>query len=247
MMATLDLRTTIVEQEVRFHGLRLTFVVSEQADGLKLRHDHLSLPTAMHGSGEAYPIRELEERMQVFNRMLRERTQTLEEAYAELAAIVNTDKLTGIASRRKLDEVMEAEMQRLRRYGTTFSILFFDIDKFKPFNDRFGHAKGDEILRQIADTTSKCVRETDSLGRWGGDEFLILLPQTMGRAAGELAQRVVESVTALVTPEGTPFGISLGMATATAEDSIQTLLARADAAMYRAKAKGGSRWVSEQE
>lgn len=245
IMATLDLRTTILSQDVAFYGLRVTFVVSDGPDGLKLRHDHVSFPTTLHRRGESFPIKELEERMKVFERMLHERTQTLEEAYVALAAIVNTDKLTGIASRHKLDEVMEAELQRLRRYGSAFTILFFDIDKFKSFNDRYGHAQGDKMLQGVAAAAGQCVRETDSLGRWGGDEFLVLLPQTVGRAAGELAQRVVNSVSGLATPEGDPVGISLGLATADAEDTPQTLLARADAAMYRAKAQGGNQWVSE--
>jgi diguanylate cyclase (GGDEF)-like protein len=247
IMATLDLRTTILSQDVAFYGLRVTFVVSDGPDGLKLRHDHVSFPTSLHRRGESFPIKELEERMKVFERMLHERTQTLEQAYAALAVIVDTDKLTGITSRRKLDEVVEAELQRLRRYGTGFSILFFDIDKFKSFNDRYGHARGDEMLRDIAKAVGHCVRETDTFGRWGGDEFLILLPQTMGCAAGELAQRVVESVEALVTPEGKAVGISLGLVTAGVEDTLETLLARVDAAMYRAKAQGGGQWVSEQE
>lgn len=246
IMAVVDMRTTILSQEVAFHGLRLSFVVTDGPNGLRLRHDHVSIPTMLHQEGEAYPIRELEERMQVFNRMLNERTQTLEEAYEALAGIVNTDKLTGIASRRRLDELLEAELQRLRRYGSVFTILFFDIDKFKPFNDRYGHARGDDILRRIAEVAGGCIRETDSLGRWGGDEFLVLLPLTMGRAAGELAQRVVASVATLRTPEGIPVGVSLGLATATAEDTPRSLLTRADEAMYRAKAQGGSQWVSEQ-
>ena len=244
VMATMDLNTIILEQRVSFHGLRMSFVFSDEPDGLKLRHDHISFPTTLHRMGEAYPIKELEERMQVFERMLRERTKTLEEAYAELASIVNTDQLTGISSRYKLDEVLEAELLRLRRYGSAFSILFFDIDKFKSFNDEYGHAKGDDVLRGIAEAAKQCIRETDSVGRWGGDEFLILLPQTVGAAAQELAERVMTAVRALKTPTGIPMTISLGLKTANAEDTPQTLLAGADAAMYRAKSLGGNQWVS---
>lgn len=244
VMATMDLNTTILEQRVSFHGLRMSFVFSDEPGGLKLRHDHISFPTSLHRMGESYPIKELEERMQVFERMLRERTRTLEEAYAELASIVNTDQLTGISSRYKLDEVLEAELLRLRRYGSAFSILFFDIDKFKSFNDEYGHAKGDEVLRSIAEAAKHCIRETDSVGRWGGDEFLILLPQTVGAAAQELAERVMTAVRTLKMPTGIPITISLGLKIANAEDTPQTLLAGADAAMYRAKSLGGNQWAS---
>lgn len=244
VMAVMDIQTSILEQEVAFHGLRMTFVFSEGPDGLKLRHDHVSFPTTLHRMGEAYPIKELEERMLVFERMLRERTKTLQEAYAELASIVNLDKLTGILSRHRLDEVLEAELQRLRRYGAAFSVLFFDIDRFKSFNDRHGHIKGDEVLRLVSAAAGECIRETDSLGRWGGDEFLILLPQTVGEAARKLADRILSSVRQIGSMEGNPITISLGMVTGQPDDTVDTLMSRVDAAMYRAKSLGGDTLVA---
>ena len=243
VMTSMDLDTTILEQHVSFHGLRMSFVFSDGPDGLKLRHDHISFPTTLHRMGESYPIKELEERMQVFERMLRERTQTLQEAYTALAGIVNTDKLTGIASRHKLDEVLEAELQRLRRYGSAFTILFFDIDTFKSFNDTYGHTKGDEVLRKVADASRHCVRETDCLGRWGGDEFLILLPQTLAPEARFIAECIMMAIRQIRTPEGISVSISMGMVMAQEQDNSTTLLARADASLYKAKALGGDSLV----
>lgn len=244
VMAVLSIQTSILEQKVSFRNLRMSCVFSEGPDGLRLRHDHVSIPTNLHGMGEAYPIRELEERMQVFERMLRNRTQTLQQAYVSLAEIVNKDKLTGIASRHKLDEFLEAELQRLRRYGTPFSILFFDIDRFKLFNDRYGHAEGDVILQLVAEAISRHTRDTDCAGRWGGDEFLIVLPQTVGEPAGHMAERLMEDVRQIVTSSGAGVSTSMGLVAVKEEDTADSLLSRADAAMYRAKAHGGNSIVT---
>ncbi len=239
VMAALDLSAMILEQWVQFHGLRISLVLADQGEGLKIRHDHLSFPTAVHGKGEAYPLKELEERINAFERVLKERTRTLREAYMELAIVVNTDKVTGIASRQKLDETLLSELQRYRRYDNVFTVLFFDVDRFKQINDTFGHIGGDRILKSVAETVSSVVRETDLVGRWGGDEFMAILPETTPAAGRELARKLQERIKDLFAEDGSAISISMGIAGAAPDDTPETLLARVDAAMYRAKASGG--------
>ncbi len=245
VMAILDLSTVIVDQAVRFNGLRMSLVFAEGPDGLRLFHDHISLPTQIHGEGEAYPLKELEDRLRSFERLLKRRTRTLQEAYLELSKVANTDRLTGIASRTRLDEVLEAELQRFKRYGSLFSVLFFDIDGFKRINDRLGHAAGDEVLCQVAGGLVQIARSTDVVGRWGGDEFMAILPETAPSAAEELAQRLIASIRGMHDPDGNPIGISMGIAAPRNEETMEALFARADGAMYRAKARGGGIMTSD--
>lgn len=96
----------------------------------------------------------------------------------ELLTLATNDTLTNIFNRRKIEEICEHEIKLASRYKTPFSIIFFDLNDFKPINDNFGHHAGDEVLIKVANTISKHIRSSDSFGRWGGDEFLIALPQT---------------------------------------------------------------------
>lgn len=106
--------------------------------------------------------------MKAAERIIKERTKTLHGAYAELAKIVLSDKLTGLSSRTKLDEVFEMEVKRYRRYGTEFSLILLDIDGFKQINDSFGHLTGDKILVSLGKILSEGFRNTDIVGRWVG-------------------------------------------------------------------------------
>ncbi len=149
-----------------------------------------------------------------------------------------TDSLTGLLNRRALYQIFDAEMERSARYNKTFSVILFDVDKFKDINDVYGHFVGDHVLRGIADLIRRAIRQTDSLGRWGGEEFLLLLPETDIQSAKAFAERIklllcsakfgkVENVTA-----------SFGVASYLPESSLEEILHRADRAMYQAKESG---------
>ena len=122
----------------------------------------------------------------------------LTEQNAELERLATTDGLTGLANRRRLFERLEQEVYRARRYGTALSLVMFDIDHFKRVNDRWGHAAGDQVLREIARETHQLLRKTDRAGRYGGEEFVVLLPETdLGEAiltAHRLHQRISKTV-----------------------------------------------------
>ncbi|MEW6594167.1 MAG: diguanylate cyclase [Thermodesulfobacteriota bacterium] len=157
-----------------------------------------------------------------------------------------TDFLTKTWNRRKGSEVLAQEHHRARRYGSTYSVILFDIDFFKKVNDAHGHAAGDAILVTLADLVRKRSRKSDLLCRWGGEEFLLCLPETPLDDAAQLAEILRETVAA------TPFGnnerltVSCGVAEADPADaSYESVLRRADAALYQAKAAGRNRVCKE--
>jgi diguanylate cyclase (GGDEF)-like protein len=164
----------------------------------------------------------------------------------ELRRWASTDVLTGMANRRHFIDVAEREMPRAQRYGRPMAVLVFDVDHFKSVNDRYGHATGDEALKAIARSALQTLRETDLLGRLGGEEFGVLLPETDLAGAAELAERLragiaVTRVTA-VDGDDVTLSVSIGCAdVGPTDESIDCVLARADVALYRAKNTGRNR------
>lgn len=157
-----------------------------------------------------------------------------------------TDALTGVYNRRGLYQFGELELQRTRRINRPFSAMMFDIDHFKKVNDQYGHAAGDQILRQLAQRCLKNSRATDFVGRYGGEEFVILLVETSLEAASMIAERLRTGI--MKTPFNTDFGeisitASLGVSEAGNTDTLETLIGRADAALYNAKKSGRNRVV----
>jgi diguanylate cyclase len=146
---------------------------------------------------------------------------------------VRTDPLTGVSNRRALDEALAAQFALMTRYETPFAVVIMDIDHFKRINDERGHLFGDKMLKSVAALLGDSVRETDVVSRYGGEEFVIVLPQTDLAGASGFADRVRRRIA-----ETLPLSVSAGVATALDGDDSQTLLARADAALYSSKAGG---------
>ena len=163
-------------------------------------------------------------------------------------ASARRDPLTGCLNRRAFYEVFAREADRSARLGAALSVLTIDIDRFKSLNDSHGHAFGDEILRQLARRITALVRSHDLVVRWGGEEFVVLLPHTDPRDASLLAERVragVESPEFRVDERAVAVTCSVGVAgTRTFPASADTLLAQSDAACYEAKRAGRNRTVS---
>jgi len=170
---------------------------------------------------------------------------------AELEAQSSTDSLTGTLNRRAFEEKGRAEVERSRRYQLPVSVLAMDVDHFKLLNDSRGHASGDRVLVMIADAMRSLLRSSDHLGRFGGDEFLILMPETDNGGACELAERLRERIDAIgVEFQDVSLDVhaSFGVATMSGfragdedRDSWEMMLQRADAALYRAKEGGRNR------
>ncbi len=172
-------------------------------------------------------------------------------AEEQLKLRANVDGLTGVANRRHFLEIVRAERERALRFGQPLCLVMLDLDDFKRVNDVYGHAVGDQMLRHVAALAAAGLRSVDTLGRLGGEEFCLLLPQTGPQAGLEVVQRILAQLRA--TPLPTPLGnlrqtMSCGLAVmegpAQAGPEVDELLKRADDALYRAKANGKDRVVA---
>jgi len=171
----------------------------------------------------------------------------LEHANHELMVLSVTDKLTQVFNRVKLDEVLRAEMNRASRYGTPLSVALVDLDFFKQVNDAFGHAVGDDVLIRIADILRGNIRAEDTVGRWGGEEFMIILPQTEPDQATAVAEKIREAIASENFPHVGKQTASFGVTGFIQGDTEITILARTDRALYSAKSKGRNRVVVDTE
>jgi diguanylate cyclase (GGDEF)-like protein len=165
-----------------------------------------------------------------------------EEAVAKLQEYANRDGLTGIANRRFFEARLRDEFARWQRYGGSLSVLLFDLDHFKTINDRFGHVVGDNVLRVMARRVAEVVRAQDTFGRFGGEEFALLLPCTALDEAMHVAEKIRQTIGSTpIDVEGVrvPVTASVGGAAAHAgAGTYEVLINEADAALYRAKRQG---------
>ena len=169
-----------------------------------------------------------------------QRTNELERENIELRRLALMDGLTSVANHRYFWDRLEGEFSRAKRYGRPLSLIMCDVDDFKKFNDQFGHQKGDEVLRSVAQTLEKARRSTDLVARYGGEEFGIILPEVTRPTALEIARRHLERVHG-----ETGIGLSLGVASYPDDaNSTTELVERADSALLRAKARGKRQVVS---
>ncbi len=152
-----------------------------------------------------------------------------------------TDALTGIYNRLKLDEDLSYAIKRSKRTQREFSIILLDIDNFKRVNDRFGHLVGDELLKEFAALLTGAIRQSDIVGRWGGEEFLVICPDTDRQGGETLAEQLRQRIAAHEFPEKRELNASLGVAVHQPDESADTLIARVDKALYRAKEQGRNR------
>ena len=172
----------------------------------------------------------------------RDHTQVISEELAaanrELEVLAVTDPLTGLNNRARLDESLAAEVDRSLRYGDELSVALIDIDHFKAVNDTYGHLVGDAVLVTLAGILVRSVRVTDTVGRWGGEEFLIVLPNTGAQAGRFVAEDLRAAVESEQFDHRAPVTISAGVATFIVGESADDLVARADEALYLAKDAG---------
>ena len=149
-----------------------------------------------------------------------------------------TDKLTGLYNRLKLDELMLIKIEAFRRYNVDFSIILLDIDNFKSVNDTYGHDVGDYVLQTIAKTLRTHIRITDIIGRWGGEEFLIICNNTNLDNSKILAENIRKIVENIKFDKVGTKTISLGLSEFQKDDDVKSIFKRADDALYEAKTTG---------
>jgi two-component system cell cycle response regulator len=161
-----------------------------------------------------------------------------------------TDPLTGLLNRRAFADAMARELSRSKRYAFSLSILLLDVDHFKRVNDTRGHEGGDVVLKGVANTVLRIARKSDVVGRWGGEEFVLGLPQATPAGARIAAERLRRAIAESPFPlqEGPPLQVtaSIGIAYAVEGDLLDTIIARADEAMYLAKSRGRNRVETEE-
>ncbi len=155
--------------------------------------------------------------------------------------LANHDALTGLPNRRQIETALETALAQSSRTGSACAILMIDIDHFKRFNDRFGHLVGDEVLQHIAQRLREQLRAGNTLGRWGGEEFIVVAPQTDLHEAQQLGERLRYSVRSEPAAGEHLLTVSIGMTAYRPGDTPETLIARADRALYRAKQGGRDR------
>ncbi len=166
------------------------------------------------------------------------RARTLAEAMTRLA---HTDALIGIANRRELDGAIAREVNRAARHGQPLTAILFDLDHFKQVNDTYGHEAGDIVLKEAARVVRSLLRVPDVLGRWGGEEFLVVAPQTDSAQAGELAERLRQAIASHPLQRVGSITASFGVAKYHPQEPPQAWLNRADEALYAAKQGGRNR------
>lgn len=186
---------------------------------------------------------DLRDANEALERRVAERTAELEHANRRLTELATHDELTGLYNRRHLFELANHEFSRAQRGGQALAALMLDIDHFKEVNDRFGHPAGDDVLRRLAHTFQAALRQTDVIGRYGGEEFLVLLPGTEASEARRIAERLRASCSACehcwqALPIRCTLSIGVAHYDPERDDRLDKLLQRADMALLHAKSSG---------
>lgn len=198
----------------------------------------LAIPGHQALSAKNRELKAVQVELQTANLELERRVS---ERTRELELLAAQDPLTGLCNRRELTRRLSIELSRAQRYSHSISVLMLDIDDFKALNDRHGHQAGDAVLREVSALLASESRSMDITGRYGGEEFVIIMPETSGGEAANFARRLLEKISSRAVPvAGGVLSVtcSIGVASALAEDDQDQLLNRADQAMYQAKAAG---------
>ena len=191
------------------------------------------------------------EELQKIKRSLANKETELKAVIAQADEISHTDALTFIPNRKRIIADLQREVMFSDRYGTPLAISMLDIDHFKNVNDTYGHVVGDEVLQKLASELREHIRNPDTIGRYGGEEFLVVLPHSTIKAATEQAERLCRHVRSLVIKSGEndiTLTVSIGIAQYKIhKEDWQVFLSRADKAMYEAKNSGRDQWAVSKE
>lgn len=187
---------------------------------------------------------ELEELNKNLEQKVLERTKEINDKNVELQVLSVTDQLTGLYNRRHIEQTIRDEISRSTRYQVPLSLILFDIDHFKKVNDTFGHDVGDNVLRSVAEVLKENTRKSDMAGRWGGEEFLVLLPQTGAELSKKAAEKLRIALEEKHVQQVGRVTASFGVAKFLAGDDVDTFIKRADLALYDAKRNGRNQVVA---
>lgn len=185
----------------------------------------------------------LEEVLEAREKQYKELAKELERKNISLSERVSIDNLTGIKNRYYFDERIKEEVDLAKRQKASFSLLLFDLDHFKLVNDNFGHDIGDKVLKRVTDAVSKIIRSYDIFARWGGEEFVVLMPNTTEAEAVPAAEKIRKTVEDISHPDIEKITISIGIAIWEADDDVDQIFVKADKALYTAKNQGRNRVI----
>ncbi len=199
----------------------------------------LGTPERRHDSILQTEILKLTNDLSLMVRDSVQKNRQLQDANQTIARLARTDPLTGLANRRTLDETFQREIARAHRHGQCLSVIMADLDRFKSINDQYGHVAGDQVLAGAASIFKTQVRPFDLAVRYGGEEFILLLPGPSTAHAVGIAERIRTQVAQMIVPASpSPITISMGVATWRTGETLDQLVVRADAALYDAKRAG---------
>lgn len=164
-----------------------------------------------------------------------------ETLHTQISRMAAEDSLTGLYNRRKINELIQHEIERSERYKKGFSVIIIDIDYFKRVNDRHGHLAGDELLKIFAQILKDTIRHTDKVGRWGGEEFVVLCPETNLEGATSLANKIRQKINSATFNNYGQQTASFGITCYQQGDTMDSMISHADEALYAAKNAGRNR------
>ncbi len=168
----------------------------------------------------------------------------LKEKERKLKELALTDELTELPNRRALMEILELEVERARRHGRPLSLALLDLDDFKQINDTYGHLTGDTVLRELAGVVRRSLRSTDVVGRFGGEEFMIIMPETEFSTAIRVLERVRLAIERTYFEPVGSVSVSIGVTEFREGDTVQDLIGRTDENLYTAKREGKNRVIA---
>lgn len=243
------LLSTLLEKRIRTKG-GLEFIGEGRTDSFMCLFIPMPDQRALFVAepvGLASALEAVTAELEQTRRILTVKETELKAVIAQAEEVSHTDALTLLPNRRQILADLQREVIFSDRYGTPLSISLLDIDHFKDINDTYGHSVGDEVLRSLAGEFRNRIRHPDTIGRYGGEEFLIVLPHSTLRAASEQAARLCRHLGSLLINTGEQelvVTVSIGIAQYKIQnEDWQTLLNRADVALYQAKNKGRNQWV----
>lgn len=219
----------------------LSIAMADQISELRRQTDVAHAETAQALTRTEELNVELQELARTLEEKVQARTSDLQHALLRLEEMATTDSLTGIFNRRKFNEILQDEINRCQRYHRPLALIIFDIDLFKQINDTYGHQVGDAVLRDLAQTVRANIRGTNILARWGGEEFMVVAPETNIAAAGCLAEKIRRLVDGHTFADAGNVTISLGVTAYAPPDTPDSMMMRVDNALYRAKQNGRNR------
>lgn len=206
---------------------------------LKVRDGNLAPQQLPTGKGEiGRLIQHFGAMAEGINNHTRELEDKVRERTVALHKLARLDPLTDLVNRRGMTELLSTEVERIRRHGTTFGVIWLDVDNFKQLNDSCGHMAGDQALTDIADALRASIRPYDQAARWGGDEFLVVLSPCDGDTLETIGGRIRARIESGVGQSGVELTVSVGGYLAQPADTVELILQRADEALYAAKAEG---------